>query len=274
MAGKARRGRGVDGKIPCSVCGRPCAATGLGPHEAACKRKAAAKVRDAEAVRLVEEEDGKRKRARIRQPSPPSLLLPDLPGSPFAHTIRERDINSELHFDALAEGPDVAEGQSKSGSERMSTSPPLPSPPPLSPSRNPSPTPAGSSSSSPPVSHHDSRMPSEPRAFNDGDIKVEYHPRSGRESKIYSFEDYARERPSARERDDDPWHPFSCRDDFELAEALLVSGMKRKQVETVLNIVKRISEGRSDFSLWSYQDLESAWEQAALFHASVRTFRL
>ena len=101
------------------------------------------------------------------------------------------------------------------------------------------------------------------------DIKVEYHPASGREEHVFRFEEYERERSTAHLCDDVPWHPFSCRDDFEFADALLQSGMRRKQVETVLRIMKRISESQSNFSLWSYKALESAWEQAALFHAKV-----
>ena len=154
---------------------------------------------------------------------------------------------------------------------------PLPSPPHLSPSppmshqhpallsqplRQPSP--------SPPASHHETS--SDTQAFVKDDIKVEYHPRSGRKERVFRFEDYERERPTARVRDSDPWHPFACRDDFEFADALLQCGMRRKQIETVLRIVKRISQGQSDFSLWSFEDLESSWKQAALFHASASIF--
>ncbi|KAG1785489.1 uncharacterized protein HD556DRAFT_1314195 [Suillus plorans] len=53
------------------------------------------------------------------------------------------------------------------------------------------------------------------------DIKVEYHPNSGRPTKVYHFKDYGRSPgapPAAPEADPMPWQPFRTCIDFEVAE--------------------------------------------------------
>lgn len=102
------------------------------------------------------------------------------------------------------------------------------------------------------------------------DIRVEYHPNSGRKPEVFHFEDYRRDRPSVGPMGDvPPWHPFSCRDDFEFAEAVQKAGMKAEQVDVLLKILWRVRDRESEFSFRSHCDMELAWQQAAILHPSV-----
>lgn len=107
----------------------------------------------------------------------------------------------------------------------------------------------------------------EPRELDD--IKIKYHPNSNLREKIYRFEDYTRERPQAEAPEPDPWKPFKSRDDFELADIILQTGMKEKQVKTLLDIISRLRRDESDLSFQKYEDVKSGWEQASTLYPSV-----
>ncbi|GJF00192.1 hypothetical protein PsYK624_164720 [Phanerochaete sordida] len=94
------------------------------------------------------------------------------------------------------------------------------------------------------------------------DIKVEYHPNSGRGTSTYHFENWTKERPTVQLEDKEPWRPFNSRDDYEFANAVLQSGMKSEQVAVVLDIMHRMVGGQSDFTFKAPRDVDAAWELA------------
>ncbi|KIP01685.1 hypothetical protein PHLGIDRAFT_80257, partial [Phlebiopsis gigantea 11061_1 CR5-6] len=98
------------------------------------------------------------------------------------------------------------------------------------------------------------------------DIRVEYHPNSGRRTKVYRFDDYARESPSGPIRDhtqEKPYEPWKSLVDFEFAELVLDKNLKKEQVEFLLSLINR---NGSVLSFSSYADIEKGWEKAALYH--------
>ena len=104
------------------------------------------------------------------------------------------------------------------------------------------------------------------------DIRVEYHPNSGRGTKIFRFDDYARERPFARARQDPlrekPWEPFKSLDDFNFAELALDANLKKDQVELLLSLINRGKESPT-VSFGSFEDIQRTWEKAAVFYPTV-----
>ena len=104
------------------------------------------------------------------------------------------------------------------------------------------------------------------------DIKVEYHPRSGRGTRFFHFEDYERERAPQQTSYDGfnkPYAPFNSLEDFKFAEIALEAGLKKAQIETLLNIIKGAREGSSAFTLRSWDDMSLAWDKAAVHHPPV-----
>lgn len=108
------------------------------------------------------------------------------------------------------------------------------------------------------------------------DIRVEYHPNSGRGTKIYRFEDYIRERPSGqtfrdplRER---PYEPFKSLEDFQFAELALENNLKKDHVELLLSMINRDRGENPTVSFGSFDDVNSAWKKAELFYPSVCSF--
>ena len=65
------------------------------------------------------------------------------------------------------------------------------------------------------------------RGLEMDDIKIEYHPNSGKNSIIYRFEDYRRQKSSHYiPLDEEPWRPFACRTDFEFARIAMEAALK------------------------------------------------
>ena len=100
---------------------------------------------------------------------------------------------------------------------------------------------------------------------NNDDIKVEYHPSSGCESKKFAFEDFVRVAPdSIPPADPDPWVPFRTREDFEFAELALDAGMSKAQVNAMIRLFHRCikSEG-GHFTLSSYDEMHKTLDVAS-----------
>lgn len=104
------------------------------------------------------------------------------------------------------------------------------------------------------------------------DIRVEYHPLSGRGAKIYRFSHFKREQPlrvPLPENFEESHAPFESLDDFKFAEVALHAGLKEEQVNTLLSIIAKVRAGESTFSLRDYNHMNSNWERAAVFHPPV-----
>ncbi|GJF00191.1 hypothetical protein PsYK624_164700 [Phanerochaete sordida] len=103
------------------------------------------------------------------------------------------------------------------------------------------------------------------------DIKIEYHPLSGRGSQIYRFVHFKREQPLRVDIPDDfdeCFSPFNSLDDYRFAEVALDAGLKEEQVNVLLDIIAKIRNGESKFSLTSCAEMNAAWAKAAVYHPS------
>lgn len=122
-------------------------------------------------------------------------------------------------------------------------------------------------------------------------IKVVYHPSSGKQPDIYTFEHYcSAPKPPAldssalspsNDSDKRPWHPFPTRTDFELAEVMLDGHLNRKQIDRVLSVFWKAipnNQDQSDLSddrltIKNSADLSHIWDHALKARAmGVRTF--
>lgn len=103
------------------------------------------------------------------------------------------------------------------------------------------------------------------------DICETYHPRTGRPTRLHSFEEYKSERqePDPDALDDQPWKPFRSRADFEFAELTLEARMNRGQIDRLIAIVDSIVTRQSAFSFKGYSDVDAAWQLASAKHPTV-----
>lgn len=105
------------------------------------------------------------------------------------------------------------------------------------------------------------------------DIKVEYHPQSQRDPKLFRFEEFTRSHDRAGINpaafDSDPWKPFKSRDDFEFAEICLEAGLTKDQITALLCTFEKVKAGTSQLSFKTYRDVEAAWELASHMHTQV-----
>jgi hypothetical protein len=93
---------------------------------------------------------------------------------------------------------------------------------------------------------------------NEGNIRIEYHPSSGREPKTLAFGDFigaAAATDSTLPVDPDPWVPFRTRHDFEFAELVLDAGMSKDQVNAMIGLIHRCTNGKGSFTLKSYDEM-------------------
>lgn len=105
------------------------------------------------------------------------------------------------------------------------------------------------------------------------DIKIEYHPTSGRPTTIISFDDYAgRDHfPDPIPLDTHPWAPFQSRLDFEIAELSLEAALNHSQLNRLIKLVH--SAGKKDpdnsFNIKSAGDMKKMWEEASHLRTAV-----
>ena len=101
---------------------------------------------------------------------------------------------------------------------------------------------------------------------NVDDIRTEYHPSSNRPTQIHSFEDYGRTnnqllRPPIHNLK--PWLPFHSQAEFAFAEVALQTAMSNKQLDSLINIVHTLMEGKEAFEIKSHRDVQSLWDGAS-----------
>lgn len=112
--------------------------------------------------------------------------------------------------------------------------------------------------------------PSVAAMFEVDDIKIEYHPHSGKAEEIFHFGDFKRMSPTEHNRvDNEPWHPFKSRADFEFAEIALAAKMNKSQIDALVKLVRRIADGKDNFSFASQHDVDSVWERASFKRTAV-----
>lgn len=106
---------------------------------------------------------------------------------------------------------------------------------------------------------HRSLSPEQPT-----DFKTEFHPRS-RHPPLFQQQD-AFSLQDAREMapDSHPWCPFVEEGDYLFAEIALQAGLNASQVNSLLNLMLRMSQGKAKISLRNEIDLRRAWNRAAM----------
>lgn len=98
------------------------------------------------------------------------------------------------------------------------------------------------------------------------DIKVEYHPHSGRAQQVHRFSDYKRGQASKRPFltcDRQPWQPFRSRLDFEFAELALHASLSKDETNRLINLVHRAVGGDEAFSLTNHKEVSETWSRVA-----------
>lgn len=94
------------------------------------------------------------------------------------------------------------------------------------------------------------------------DIRTEYHPHARIATRIQAFSDFTRQHHYEPPRPDrQPWLPFRCQLDFEVAELAHETALTHEQTTRLIRLVQR---GRTeDFSLKNYADVRNIWEAAS-----------
>ncbi|KAF9235747.1 hypothetical protein BU15DRAFT_77676 [Melanogaster broomeanus] len=98
------------------------------------------------------------------------------------------------------------------------------------------------------------------------DIKVQYHPRSGRDQQVHRFSDYKRDQASNKPSpvcDQEPWKPFRSRLDFEIAELALHASLNKDETNRLISLVHRAAGGSELFSLMNYKEVSETWSQSS-----------
>lgn len=111
--------------------------------------------------------------------------------------------------------------------------------------------------------------------MNAGDILIEYHPHSGKVTRILSPEEFKeslgdRSEPTDQP-DDEPWRPFRSREDFEFADFVHDAALNRTQIEWLMKFVQHCQDTPGSFTLRNYNDLKSLLEDASKLLTPVST---
>ena len=99
----------------------------------------------------------------------------------------------------------------------------------------------------------------------DNDIRIEYHPNSGRQADVFKLDEYHQSATAANTTvDPEPWAPFQTREDFEFAEIALETGMTRGQVNALIKLFhKCINKGEGSFTISSHKDMADKFKVAS-----------
>ncbi|EIW83675.1 hypothetical protein CONPUDRAFT_50298, partial [Coniophora puteana RWD-64-598 SS2] len=94
-------------------------------------------------------------------------------------------------------------------------------------------------------------------------FKTEYHHKSGRSTRFYSYEEYRRPVEQIFEKDSHPWRPFHSRGDCELASIVVDAQMSDSLVKRLLDLIKNVSSGEASITFGSVKNLRDACNTAA-----------
>ncbi|KAK0493986.1 hypothetical protein EDD18DRAFT_1032193, partial [Armillaria luteobubalina] len=99
-------------------------------------------------------------------------------------------------------------------------------------------------------------------------IHTKYHPHSNRPPRLDKVEEFqAQTGPNATlSSDDKPWSPFSSRDDFELAEWILESGINQGDINALLTMMTK--QGGQVPLFWNHRELIAMWKKATHLHTT------
>lgn len=110
------------------------------------------------------------------------------------------------------------------------------------------------------------------------EIRIEYHPTSQKPAVHLSLDDYLdaadlgnsdKDAARAKSSNETPWHPFSSRLDFEIADLVLDTHMNSKQANGLISLIQRCVNNPEEFSLSSYDHISDIWKAARSKTSSV-----
>ncbi|RDB28873.1 hypothetical protein Hypma_015251 [Hypsizygus marmoreus] len=222
----------------CDICGKSFSLRGLSTHRKAClrhreERQNGAKIRS-EVLEDLRQSDPRSSQIRfldaIRQyvPGPSNSQM----ATPTTHNT---DNMAGIHdIAAVEQSPD-----------RNSASPP------------PQPPPFDIDGTAPEPDANDRKL---------DDIKTEYHPNSGRPTRIDRFESYRRNIPSTFPKpppDKEPWKPFKSRFDFEFAEFALEAALNEHQIDVLISLFRRCEGEHEALTITNFAELCRIWDFAS-----------
>ena len=95
------------------------------------------------------------------------------------------------------------------------------------------------------------------------DMKVEYHPSSGRETVIAHFQDFTRARATLDVGlEEEPYKPFYCRNDFEFARIAMDAALKPDHVNALIKLLVSVANGE-EFTISGHGELMRTWKKAS-----------
>lgn len=107
-----------------------------------------------------------------------------------------------------------------------------------------------------------------PSAFQQDDIRAEYHPRSGIPTKTDHFADFRCHTTAHSQVPENttPWEPFASRIDFDFAELILKANLTKLQTNELIALIRRAAFER--FSVTDYDGICKMWDAASPRHAN------
>jgi len=144
--------------------------------------------------------------------------------------------------------------------------------PPPAPGGGPPPAPGGGPPPAPGGGPGPAAAPSDP---DDDDIRTDYHPHSGRPSRVEPFATFKRGVQSFKLPDipGPPWAPFMSREDFDFADLVAEAALSESQIDTAVKLILRILETRN-FSYRTVGDVRRVLDYTAGLRTSVSMYRL
>lgn len=98
------------------------------------------------------------------------------------------------------------------------------------------------------------------------EFKTEYHPSSGREPLHQAFDEFrldAHDTAEALPVNEEPWHPFASRADFEFAEIALDAALNKSHIDGLLSLIAHIAGGQVKITLTNDADFRQALRSAS-----------
>ncbi|KAI0373353.1 hypothetical protein BV20DRAFT_1013853, partial [Pilatotrama ljubarskyi] len=98
------------------------------------------------------------------------------------------------------------------------------------------------------------------------------HPHSGRPSTIHHIQDFNRKAPDVdpSQLPQKPYHPFNTLEDFDFAEFTSKVSLNQAEINSLLELVRRICDKPDNLTFTSAKDVTQAWEVASHIAPSYR----
>jgi hypothetical protein len=114
-------------------------------------------------------------------------------------------------------------------------------------------------------------------SYKDGDIHIDYHPNSGQASRVFSSKEYKADMDGRSQcatmppPEENPWLPFSSREDFEFAEVVHDAKLNKKQIKKLIDIIHRCKKNPEAFTLRDTDELQTSLDDTSKLLTTVTT---